>query len=403
MTQNVYTVSQVNSYIASILSENDVLSDICLKGEISNCKYHPSGHIYFTLKDSGSQISCVMWATYVKGLRFRLEDGLQVVALGQIKAYEKGGIYQLYADTIKPDGVGALYELYERLKKKLAAEGLFDPAHKKPIPAYCRTVGIVTASSGAAVRDIISISKRRNPFVRLILYPAQVQGNGASESVIRGIRALCEKKPDVIIIGRGGGSIEDLWGFNNEELARVVYDCEIPIISAVGHETDTTITDYVADLRAATPSEAAEHAVCEIDKVLAGIVDLHSDLYSAMISNIEYARQKTEKLGLRLKICSPRGRLDGNKKDIAAYSEKMSKLVRDRLNREKQMLALNAKSLEGLSPLKRLEAGYAYVTDKNGHNVKSVDDVNENDDVSIRVANGFINARITETERFNGN
>ena len=398
MAGNVYTVSQVNSYIASILSESDVLSDICLRGEISNCKYHPSGHIYFTLKDSGSQINCVMWATYVRGLNFRLENGLQVLAYGQIKAYEKGGLYQLYADTIKPDGVGALYELYERLKRKLAAEGLFDPMHKKPVPVYCKTVGIVTASTGAAIRDIVSISKRRNPYVRLILYPAIVQGTGTAESVINGIKTLEKMKPDVIIIGRGGGSIEDLWGFNDEALARVVYDCEIPVISAVGHETDITITDYVADLRAATPSEAAEKAVCEIDGILGMLVDLHSDLNSAVLSAIDNYRQSVERLSLSLKLYSPQGRLESNKKDISSYADKLERLIRERINREKQSLALNAKALDGLSPLKRLEAGYAYVTGKDGHNVKSTADVKPGDEIKITVSDGVIGAKVTGTD-----
>ena len=259
--KNVYTVRQVNSYIKNMFTQDFMLSRIYVKGEVSNCKYHTSGHIYFSLKDESGTIACVMFAGHRAGLSFRLQEGQQVIVLGSVSVYERSGQYQLYAREIMLDGAGALYEKFEALKKELSEMGMFAQEYKQPIPKYIRTLGIVTAPTGAAVRDIINIAGRRNPFVQLILYPAQVQGDGAAESIIRGIRALEKRKVDVMIVGRGGGSIEDLWAFNEESVARAVFECSVPVISAVGHETDTTITDYVADLRAPTPSAAAELAV----------------------------------------------------------------------------------------------------------------------------------------------
>ncbi len=381
-----------------MFAENRILSDVSVKGEISNCKYHSSGHIYFTLKDSGSQLSAVMWRTQVFGLKVKLTDGMQVVAHGRIAAYEKGGIYQLYAESVIPDGVGALYELYEKLKAKLDAEGLFDPGHKKPLPQFAKTVGIVTASTGAAVRDIISISKRRNPYIKLILYPAKVQGQGAAKSVIRGIRALEKVNPDVIIIGRGGGSMEDLFEFNDEELARAIYDCKVPVISAVGHETDFTIADFVADRRAATPSAAAELAVCEIDAVLSGLVDLRFDLRSAMERKIISSRDTIETLRIRLKSASPSEMIKRKKKDVEAFGKLLKTLMTKRTEAEKTRVLADIKALEALSPLKRLEAGYAYVTNDEGHNIRSVKDVKIKDKINVQVTDGVLKAEVLGTK-----
>ena len=252
-----YTVTEINQYIKNMFIKDPYLNHIYVKGEVSNCKYHTSGHIYFTLKDNQGQLACVMFAGQRRGLTFRMEEGQSVIVLGSVSVYERDGKYQLYANQIVLDGQGALYERFEKLKKDLEAEGLFDKAHKKPIPSYPKRVGIGTASTGAAIQDIINISKRRNPYIQLILYPALVQGAGAPESIVRGIKALDKLRPDVIIVGRGGGSIEDLWAFNEEIVARAIYSCNTPIISAVGHETDVTIADYVVDLRAPTPSAAA--------------------------------------------------------------------------------------------------------------------------------------------------
>ena len=261
--QNIYTVGQVNSYIKNMFSQDFLLQSLFVKGEVSNCKYHSSGHIYFTLKDGKGTISCVMFAGNRSGLAFRLAEGMQVIVQGTVDVYERDGKYQLYARSITRDGDGALYEKYEQLKRELEERGMFAPEYKKAIPPYIRTLGVVTAPTGAAVRDIINIATRRNPYVQIILYPAIVQGDGAAESIIRGIHALQKQKVDVMIVGRGGGSIEDLWCFNEESVAEAVFDCEIPIISAVGHETDTTIIDYVADLRAPTRRQSLPYMMSE--------------------------------------------------------------------------------------------------------------------------------------------
>lgn len=261
---NIYTVKQVNSYIKNMFTQDFMLNRIYVKGEISNCKYHTSGHIYFSLKDESGTIACVMFAGSRAGLSFTLKNGQQVIVFGSVSVYERDGKYQLYAREIRLDGAGALYEKFEALKQELYEMGMFSDEYKQPIPAYAKTVGIVTAPTGAAVRDIINVAGRRNPYVQLILYPALVQGEGAAKSIITGIRMLEQRGVDVIIVGRGGGSIEELWAFNEEAVARAIFECSVPIISAVGHETDVTISDFVADLRAPTPSAAAELAVYEI-------------------------------------------------------------------------------------------------------------------------------------------
>ena len=257
----VYSVTQVNSYIKNMFTQDFLLRRIAVKGEVSNCKYHSSGHIYFTLKDSGGTLSAVMFAGQRRGLSFRLSEGQQVVVKGTVDVYERDGKYQLYASEIELSGRGDLYLRFEKLLRELEEMGMFAAQYKKPIPRYAKTVGIVTAPTGAAIRDIMNISARRNPYVQLILYPALVQGAGAKESIVRGIRTLDAMGLDVLIVGRGGGSIEDLWAFNEEAVARAIFACRTPVISAVGHETDVTISDYVADLRAPTPSAAAELAV----------------------------------------------------------------------------------------------------------------------------------------------
>lgn len=264
--RNVYSVSQVNRYIRNMFSEDYFLQSVLVRGEVSNCKYHSSGHIYFTLKDASGTLSCVMFAGRRRGLSFRMQEGDQVIAAGTVDVYERDGRYQLYADRIIRDGVGLLNQRYEMLKRKLEESGMFDELYKKPIPRYIRTLGVVTAPTGAAVQDIINISLRRNPYLQIILYPAVVQGEGAAPSICEGIRTLDAYGVDVMIIGRGGGSIEDLWAFNEESVAEAVFECQTPVISAVGHETDTVITDYVADLRAPTPSAAAELAVFSYDQ-----------------------------------------------------------------------------------------------------------------------------------------
>jgi len=394
MQEKVLTVSQVNAYISKLFQCDDVLSAVYMKGEISNCKYHSSGHIYFTLKDASAQIACVMFASNASRLKLRLEEGLGVIAHGTVRVFERDGKYQLYVDSVRPDGIGALYEQYERLKRKLEQEGIFDPAHKKEIPFYSKKVGIVTAKTGAAVQDIMSISKRRNPYVQLFLYPAQVQGVGAAESVIRGITLLQEADVDVIIIGRGGGSLEDLWAFNDETLARVIYDCKIPVISAVGHETDFTIADYAADLRAPTPSAAAELAVCEIQAVLGKLIDMHSDLYHGIMLNIESNRQKAERMSLKLRMNSPRSRVEQQRKILERAQDMLPRLMRNRIGDKKHQLQLYINTMKGLSPLNKLQSGFSYVSDENGKNISSVKAVEEGNLVNIAVTDGYIDAKV---------
>ena len=269
--KNVYTVKQVNSYIKNMFTQDFMLNRIYVKGEVSNLKYHTSGHIYFSLKDESGTIACVMFAGSRSGLSFHMEEGQQVVVLGAVSVYERDGKYQLYAREIILDGAGLLYERFEALKKELEEMGMFAAEYKQPIPRYARTIGVVTAPTGAAIRDIINVAKRRNPFVQILLYPALVQGDGAVSSIVKGIHMLEEKQVDVMIVGRGGGSIEDLWAFNEEIVARAIFECRTPVISAVGHETDTTIADYVADLRAPTPSAAAELAVVDYRQLVESV------------------------------------------------------------------------------------------------------------------------------------
>ena len=291
--RNVYTVKQVNAYIKNMFTQDFMLNRIYIKGEVSNCKYHTSGHLYFSLKDESGTIACVMFAGQRSGLSFRMQEGQQVIVLGSVSVYERDGRYQVYAKEIVLDGAGLLYEKFVKLKKELEEMGMFAPEYKKPIPKYVRTVGVVTAPTGAAVRDIINITRRRNPYVQILLYPALVQGDGASESVVRGIRALEEAKVDVMIVGRGGGSIEDLWAFNEEKVARAVFECSVPVISAVGHETDTTIIDYVADLRAPTPSAAAELAICNYRELLEMIRTERERMHRSMRRKLEVASLHT--------------------------------------------------------------------------------------------------------------
>ena len=296
MARNVYTVKQVNSYIKNMFTQDFMLNRIYVKGEVSNCKYHTSGHIYFSLKDESGTIACVMFAGQRGGLSFHMREGQQIIVLGSVNVYERTGSYQLYAQEIRLDGEGTLYEKYQMLKQELEEMGMFAPEYKKAIPRYAKRIGVVTAPTGAAVRDIMNISARRNPYVQLLLYPAQVQGEGAKESIVRGIRMLETKNVDVIIVGRGGGSIEDLWAFNEEIVARAIFDCPIPVISAVGHETDTTIADYVADLRAPTPSAAAELAVFDIQDFYGNIGQYRIQMNRLMKAKLDIRKQKQEYL-----------------------------------------------------------------------------------------------------------
>lgn len=309
MARNVYTVKQVNSYIKNMFTQDFMLNRIYVKGEVSNCKYHTSGHIYFSLKDESGTIACVMFAGQRGGLSFHMREGQQIIVLGSVNVYERTGSYQLYAQEIRLDGEGTLYEKYQMLKQELEEMGMFAPEYKKAIPRYAKRIGVVTAPTGAAVRDIMNISARRNPYVQLLLYPAQVQGEGAKESIVRGIRMLETKNVDVIIVGRGGGSIEDLWAFNDECVARAIFDCQVPVISAVGHETDVTIADYVADLRAPTPSAAAELAVWDYRQLQGYLDECRLRMNRSMTGTIRINRLRLKELDVRLSYLHPRHKL----------------------------------------------------------------------------------------------
>ncbi len=393
---NVYTVSEVNAYIKKLFTQNDVLSHIYMKGEISNCKYHTSGHIYFTVKDASGQMACVMFAGNAGRLRFRLEEGQSVVVLGSISVYERDGKYQMYAESIQMDGQGVLYEQYEKLKRKLYEEGLFDKEHKLPIPQFAKTLGIVTASTGAAIQDIVSISKRRNPYIRLILYPAKVQGEGAYLTIIKGIKALEKQKVDVIIVGRGGGSIEDLWAFNEEAVARAIYECSIPIISSVGHETDTTISDYAADLRAPTPSAAAELAVFDYSGLSASLIDYHSILYQKITDKIRMKRLLLSQLEQRFKRNEPSYQLKQKQMQILELEEKLQRSFQDVLRRKRQMLAIYIEKMKRLSPIDKLQSGYSFVINEKDHVINSIDTVRIGETLRIEVTDGEIKAVISE-------
>lgn len=397
--KNVYTVRQVNSYIKNMFAQDFMLNRIYVKGEVSNLKYHTSGHIYFSLKDESGTIACVMFAGSRSGLSFRMEEGQQIIVLGVVDVYARDGKYQLYARKIVRDGVGLLYERFELLKKELQEMGMFAPEYKQKIPKYIRRLGVVTAPTGAAVRDIINITKRRNPFVQIILYPALVQGEGASESIVKGIHALEAEKVDVMIVGRGGGSMEDLWAFNEEAVARAVFDCSVPVISAVGHETDTTIIDFVADLRAPTPSAAAELAVYDFMEMKKNLKLREEKLLHFMQLILERKRQKLEQYSLRMRAYHPQQRLNEQRQFAADAENRLRREMMRRLEQEKYRLGLMAERLKGLSPLEKLSQGYAYVENSSGANVRTVSNVKQGEQITVYVTDGRIRAEVTGVEK----
>lgn len=397
--KNVYTVRQVNSYIKNMFAQDFMLNRIYVKGEVSNLKYHTSGHIYFSLKDESGTIACVMFAGSRSGLSFRMEEGQQIIVLGVVDVYARDGKYQLYARKIVRDGVGLLYERFELLKKELQEMGMFAPEYKQKIPKYIRRLGVVTAPTGAAVRDIINITKRRNPFVQIILYPALVQGEGAAESIVKGIHALEAEKVDVMIVGRGGGSMEDLWAFNEEAVARAVFDCSVPVISAVGHETDTTIIDFVADLRAPTPSAAAELAVYDFMEMKKNLKLREEMLLHFMQLILERKRQKLEQYSLRMRAYHPQQRLNEQRQFAADVENRLRREMMRRLEQEKYRLGLMAERLKGLSPLEKLSQGYAYVENSSGANVRTVSNVKQGEQITVYVTDGRIRAEVTGVEK----
>jgi len=393
---SIYSVTQVNSYIKNMFVQDYLLHRLSVRGEVSNCKYHTSGHIYFTLKDQSGTLSAVMFAGQRKGLNFRLQEGQQVIVTGSVDVYERDGRYQLYAREIKREGMGDLFERFRKLRDELEEMGMFAPEYKQPIPGYAMTVGVVTASTGAAIRDIMNISARRNPYVQLVLYPALVQGEQAKYSIVKGIRTLDSMGLDVMIVGRGGGSIEDLWAFNEEMVARAIFECRTPVISAVGHETDVTIADYVADMRAPTPSAAAELAVFDY-RQFEGQMQRYRDVLTRNMSRcVEGERHRLEQCRLRLLVHHPQRQLNEKRQHLADIEEKMGVLLEQKLEDRKHRLALISGKLQALSPLARLSRGFGFVTGEDGKRVESVNQAAKGRELAVRLADGTLKTKVTE-------
>lgn len=396
--QHVYTVKQVNAYIKNMFTQDFMLNRIAVKGEVSNCKYHSSGHIYFSLKDASGVIACVMFAGNRGGLAFRMTEGQQVIVMGSVSTYERDGRYQLYAREIRLDGEGVLYERFQALRQELDEMGMFAAEYKQPIPKYVRKVGIVTAPTGAAVRDIINIASRRNPYVQLILYPALVQGEGAAKSIVRGIQALDAYGVDVIIAGRGGGSIEDLWAFNEECVARAIFDCHTPVISAVGHETDITIADFVADLRAPTPSAAAELAVYEYGQTKTAMEEIRFTLRKYLMEQIQKARHESERYLLKLRLSHPGNQLRTRKQQLTDMEDRIRNLMEHKITEERNRILLCTEQMKRLSPLERLSGGYAFVSRSDGKSIRKINDVQRKDRIKIYLKDGMIEAEVTSVK-----
>lgn len=396
MTKNVYSVGQVNNYIKNMFAQDFMLHYISIKGEVSNCKYHSSGHIYFTIKDAQGAMSAIMFSGNRKGLTFQMKEGDKVIVTGSVEVYERDGKYQIYARQIELDGAGNLYLQFEALKRELEEMGMFAGEYKQAIPKYARTIGIVTAPTGAAVQDIRNIATRRNPYVQLILYPALVQGEGAAPSIVNGIHALERLGVDVIIVGRGGGSIEDLWAFNEEIVARAIFECQIPIISAVGHETDTTIADYVADLRAPTPSAAAELAVYDYRTTMLELENRKRHMQMILARKVEFARERLSHYETRLRYLSPKNRLNENRRILMDLEECLERAMKEKLNEKRQRLLYLSQQLEVYSPLKKLQQGFSYVEDRTHKAIKSIEQVETGDKVTIHVLDGEIEATVSE-------
>ncbi len=437
MKKRIYTVGQVNHYIKGLVAGDALLAGLLVRGEVSNCKYHTSGHIYFSIKDAAGSLSCIMFAGNRRGLAFRMKDGDKVIVSGNVDVYERDGRYQLYAREIRLEGEGELYERFQLLKRKLEAEGIFRKEDKKPIPRYARVVGVVTAPTGAAIRDIQNISQRRNPYVQVILCPALVQGEGAAASIVRGI-AMLDGLVDVLIVGRGGGSLEDLWAFNEEQVARAIHACSVPVISAVGHETDVTIADLAADLRAPTPSAAAELAVFDYAEFVGRLRNAEAVLGRGLRTRLSSRRAEERWYRARLAALSPERRLQDERRRAGELTDRMTELLvtrnrdararaealslrlrpaaekkleaarahadvlgrrlpegtRSVLEERRHAFSVCAARLMGLNPVGRLRQGYSYVEGPDGRAVRSVKAVRPGEVLTIHVTDGRIRASV---------
>lgn len=397
--KNIFSVGQINRYVKNMFTQDFILQKIYVKGEVSNCKYHTSGHIYFSLKDETGVLSCVMFAGHRRGLAFRMKDGDRVVVGGAVDVYERDGRYQLYAKEISLEGAGALYERFLALKTELEEMGMFAQEYKQPIPAFIHRLGVVTAPTGAAVQDIRNISLRRDPYLQIILYPALVQGEGAADSIVRGIHMLDQAEVDVIIVGRGGGSIEDLWAFNEEKVARAIFECRTPIISAVGHETDFTIADFVADLRAPTPSAAAELAVADFRQILQNIAGLRDRMQKAMQRRAELGRAQLMQYQMRFQYLNPEAKLRDNRQRLADLDELLRRAMKNRIAEERHMLGIYLERYRGLYPLYKLNQGYSFVSDREGNGIISTKQVHSGDLLEISVTDGVIEAEVRSSRK----
>ena len=394
MDINPITVEELNKYIKEKVDGDEFLNNVYVKGEISNCKLHYTGHIYFTLKDEKSLIKCVMFKSYTPHLSFIPKDGMKVIVFGTVSVFERDGVYQIYCKAMKQDGIGTLYEKYLELKSKLEKEGLFDESHKKKIPKYPNTIGVLTAKTGAVIRDIINVSTRRNPNVHIKLLPVPVQGDSAADEIVKGIKRMNDEHiADVIILGRGGGSLEDLWPFNEEKVAYAIYNSEIPIISAVGHETDFSISDFVSDLRAPTPSAAAELAVPNMEDVNDKILQYENEMKRALRKKVEILRLKYEKcMSLRV-FKEPAQKINEKRINIDIIMKRIETSTNLKIVNSKNQFANLANKLDGLSPLKTLSRGYS-ITTKNNEVIKSVKDLKKDDVINVKMQDGSCDAKV---------
>ena len=399
MAQQILSITQINEYIRAKIDDDQLLNGVAVRGEISNYKVYPSGHHYFTLKDEGAALKCVMFKGNAMRLRFRPDNGMKVIAMGKISVYPRDGAYQLYCTAMAMDGIGDLYAAFEQLKKKLEAQGLFDAAHKKPLPKYPGTIGIVTSSAGAAVHDMLRILRKRYPLARVRLLPVRVQGVEAPDEIAGAIRyANIHRLADLLIVGRGGGSIEDLWAFNDERVAHAIYQSDIPVISAVGHEPDVTISDFVADLRAATPSNAAELAVPDQDALRQSLDSMSSAMATALSRQLTAARRQYQLLAAHPALQSPVGYLEQRRKSLELLKNKLISAQSHQISNQKaKYIAMTAK-LDAMSPLKVLSRGYAMAQTDEGCVLKSVHQVNSGDHITITVSDGALSADVTEVK-----
>lgn len=398
MQQEILSVSDVNQYIKAMVDRDGLLSGLCIRGEVSNYKVYPSGHHYFTLKDAGGALRCVMFKGSAVSLRFRPENGMKALAFGRISVFPRDGAYQLYCERLTPEGVGDLYVAFEQLKVRLQQEGLFDPAHKKPIPAYPQRIAIVTSSAGAAIHDMLRILGKRYPLTKVILLPVRVQGAEAPPEICGAIRYVNRfQLADVIITGRGGGSMEDLWAFNDERVARTIYQSEIPVISAVGHEPDVTISDFVADLRAATPSNAAELAVPDQAELRERLLSAQSRLQQAQTRQLKLARQRLDGLKSKRVLQSPMNYLQDRRMLLDYQQKQLAACTRQQLDKKKQRFIRLTAALDAMSPLKVLSRGYSMTRDQNGHVLRDAGAVQAGSPITVTLQTGEVDAVVQTT------